>query len=135
MQERTYMLPDLFCLIVVNSEDVTVCWVQGMIFFAQAHYMLFVHRRDNLLNSLSDVSPHWYSKDQLLWDLAGKRLSGVLIKDFFFCQGFLLRTLTSHRRAGEGRGPFFIPLYHFHPLTNIQTFICNFACEITMTYF
>ena len=66
MQERTYMLPDLSCLIVVNSEDVTVCWVQGMIFFAQAHYIFFVHRRDNLLYGLSDVSPHWYSKDQLL---------------------------------------------------------------------
>ena len=66
MQERAYMSPDLSYLIVVNSEDVTVCWVQDMIFFAQAHYMLFVHRRDNLLNSLSDVSPHWYSKDQLL---------------------------------------------------------------------
>ena len=25
----------------------------------------------------------------------------------FFCQDFLSRTLTSHRTAGEGRGPFF----------------------------
>ena len=40
---------------------------------------------------------------------------------FFFYQDFLSRTLTTHRTAGEGRGPFFfIPLYHFHPLTNIQ---------------
>ena len=39
---------------------------------------------------------------------------------FFFYQGFLSRTLTTHRTAGEGRGPSFIPLYHFHPLTNIQ---------------
>ena len=29
----------------------------------------------------------------------------------------------------------FSPLYHFHPLANIETFICNFACEMTMTYF
>ena len=56
-------------------------------------------------------------------------------KTFFFHQGFLSRTLTTHRTAGEGRGPSFIPLYHFHPLTNIQTFICNFACEMTITYF
>ena len=54
---------------------------------------------------------------------------------FFFYQGFLSRTLTTHRTAGERRGPFFIPLYHFHPLTNIQTFIYNFACEMTITYF
>ena len=54
---------------------------------------------------------------------------------FFFYQGFLSWTLTTHRTAGEGRGPYFIPLYHSHPLTNIQTFICNFACEMTITYF
>ena len=54
---------------------------------------------------------------------------------FFFYQGFLSRTLTTDRTAGEGRGPSFIPLYHFHLLTNIQTFICNFAGEMTITYF
>ena len=54
---------------------------------------------------------------------------------FFFYQGFPSRTLATHRTAREGRGPSFIPLYHFHPLTNIQTFICNFACEMTITYF
>ena len=37
----------------------------------------------------------------------------------FFCHGFLSLTLTTHRPAGEERGPFFIPLYHFHSLTNI----------------
>ena len=40
-------------------------------------------------------------------------------EQFFFCQGFLSQTLAIHRVAGEGRGPSFIPLYHFHPLTNI----------------
>ena len=53
----------------------------------------------------------------------------------FFYQGFLLRTLTTHRTAAEGRGPFSIPLDHFHPLTNIQTFMCNSASEMTITYF
>ena len=53
------------------------------------------------------------------------------IRDFFF----LSQTLTIHRTAGEGRGPYFIPLYHFQPLTNIEKFICNFACETTITYF
>ena len=55
-------------------------------------------------------------------------------ESFFFCQGFLSRTLTTHKTAGKGRGPIFIPLYHFHSFTNIQTFICNFSCEITITY-
>ena len=54
---------------------------------------------------------------------------------FFFYQGFLSPTLTTHGTAKERRGPSFIPLYHFHPLTNIQTFICNFAREITIAYF
>ena len=53
----------------------------------------------------------------------------------FFYQGFLSQTLTIHRIAGEGRGTSFIPHFHFHPLTNIETFICNFACEMTITYF
>ena len=52
---------------------------------------------------------------------------------FFFYQGFLSWRLTTHRTAGKGRWPSFVPLYHFHPLTNIQTFICNFACEMTIT--
>ena len=52
----------------------------------------------------------------------------------FFYQGFL-QTLTIHRTVGEGRGPSFIPLYHFHPLTNIETFICNFSYEMTITHF
>ena len=55
--------------------------------------------------------------------------------EFFFYQGFLSRTLAIHRTAGEGRGPFFIPLYHFHPLTNIQTFIWNFTRKMTIKYF
>ena len=43
--------------------------------------------------------------------------------------------MTAHSAAAEGRGPSFIPLYHFQPLTNIKTFIWNFACEMTITYF
>ena len=54
---------------------------------------------------------------------------------FFFYQGFLSRTLKTHRTAEKGRGPSFIPLSYFHPLTNIHTFICNFAREMTITYF
>ena len=54
---------------------------------------------------------------------------------FFFLSGFSFTdTDDSQDRRGRG-GSSFIPLYHFHPLTNIQTFICNFACEMTITYF
>ena len=56
-------------------------------------------------------------------------------KPDIFCQGFLSQTLTVHSAAGEGRVPSFIPLYHLHFLLNIQTFICNFAYEMTITYF
>ena len=54
---------------------------------------------------------------------------------FFFYQGFISQKLTIQTTAGEGRELSFIPPYHFHPLTNIQTFIFNFACEMTMAYF
>ena len=37
-------------------------------------------------------------------------------------------------QQGKG-GDHLIPLYNFHPLTNIQTFICNFAREMSITYF
>ena len=53
----------------------------------------------------------------------------------FFYQGFLSQTMATQRKAGEVRRPFFIPVYHFHPLTNIQTFIYNFACEMTISNF
>ena len=51
---------------------------------------------------------------------------------FFFLSGFSSQTQDYSQ---DSRGPFFIPLYHFHPLTNIETLICNFACEMTTTYF
>ena len=53
----------------------------------------------------------------------------------FLYHGFLWRTLMTYRTAWGGRGPSFIPLCLFHSLTNIQKFICNFACEMTITYF
>ena len=54
---------------------------------------------------------------------------------FFFYQGVLSQTLSIQRTTGEGRVPSFIPHYHFHTVTDIQKFICNFACEMTITYF
>ena len=53
----------------------------------------------------------------------------------FLYQGFLSQTVTIHMTAEEGRGPSFTPIYHFSPLMYIQTFTCNFACEIATTCF
>ena len=64
-----------------------------------------------------------------------QKLQTLVTDSFFFYQGFLSQTLTIHRTEGEGKGPSFIPLYHFHLLTNIQAFINNFACEMTITHF
>ena len=54
---------------------------------------------------------------------------------FFFSIRFFFHAhwqLAGHQgKAGDH----LIPLYNFHPLTNIQTFVCNFACEMTITYF
>ena len=59
----------------------------------------------------------------------------ALFVSFFFCQGFLSQKLMIHRTAREWRGLSFIPLYYFDPLTNIETFISNFACEMNIPYF
>ena len=69
---------------------------------------------------------------ELLNSLRNVTLTNVSI--FFFYQGFLSRTVKTHRAVGEARGPSSIPIYHFHRLTNIQAFIFNFACEMTITY-
>ena len=76
-------------------------------------------------------------KDLIAQTIINKTYKKKYTKEFvfFFYQDFLSQTLTTHRTAGEGRGPSFIPLYHFHPLTNIQTFICNFARGMTIIYF
>ena len=74
----------------------------------------------------ADKSDQQYSKD-------GSR-PWHLFFVFVFLSGFSSQTLTIHSTAGEGRGPSFIPLYHFHPLTNIETFICNFARSVYIWY-
>ena len=41
----------------------------------------------------------------------------------FSLSGFSFTDTGDSQDRREGRGPSFIPLYHFHPLTNIQTHI------------
>ena len=60
---------------------------------------------------------------------------GFYFVSFFFSIRVFSQALTIHRTAGEVIGKSFIPLYQFRPLTNIETFICNFACEMTTRTF
>ena len=55
---------------------------------------------------------------------------------FFSYQSIFSFTCTDDSQDSRGREQtIFIPLHHFHPLTNIQTFICSFSCEMATTYF
>ena len=53
----------------------------------------------------------------------------------FFQSGFFSRRHWQFTGKKEKGGVISLSLSHFHPLTNIQTLICNFASEITTTYF
>ena len=69
------------------------------------------------------------------YSFAAEKILLTKADSFFFLSGFSL-TDTDNSQDSRGReGTFFIPLYHFHLLTNIQTFMCNFAREMTITYF
>ena len=63
------------------------------------------------------------------------RKEGVLRFIYFFLSEFSFTDNDDSRDSrGRHRIIFFIPLYHFHPLINIQIFICSFACEMTITF-
>lgn len=54
---------------------------------------------------------------------------------FFFLPRF---SFIDTGNSWDSRGKewsIFVPLYHFHSLTNIQVFVCNFACEMAATDF
>ena len=69
--------------------------------------------------------PHYSNKKGFCPVEKGRILN--LWNIFFFYQDFLSQTLTTYRTAGEGRGPSFIPLYHFHPLTYGTLYI---TCQV-----
>ena len=55
---------------------------------------------------------------------------------FFFVFVFVFFSDTDDSQDSRGReGAIFISLYHIQQFMGILTFICNFACEITATYF
>ena len=49
--------------------------------------------------------------------------------------GFSFTGTEDSQNCRGMKGMIFIPPYHFHQLTNVQTFICNFAYEMTTTCF
>ena len=71
-----------------------------------------------------------------------KKSANVEIKKhtlpYLFVGSFSIRvSLTDTDNSQDNRGKertIFIPLYHFHRLTNIPRFICNFICEMTIIY-
>ena len=55
---------------------------------------------------------------------------------YYICPSVSSFADTDDSSDSRGRnGTIFIPLYQFRLLMNIQTFIWNFACEMTTTYF
>ena len=104
-----------------------------IIFYIMKHNENFLVYTDvNITNSYFPVMWQWSTK--VLLQIQHFVELSKFLSSFFFHQVFLSWTLKTHRRAGEGRGPSFIPFYHFQLLTNIQRLICNFACEIIFTY-
>ena len=78
-----------------------------------------------ILELMSDVS---VTRGRSYWNIRPR------IFDFFFYQGFLSRTLTTHRTAGKRREPSFCSLYHFHPLPNIQTLTLHMRWFLTYIF-
>ena len=85
--------------------------------------------RDTLLKVLQIIGNIIYTS------LSFKRAIENLVSIFFYQAFFLTDTDDLQDSRGRENRLFFIPLYHFFPLTNIQIFICNFACEMTISHF
>ena len=124
-------------LITFNKFTPFFCFYLVLTLKTLCHEQFIYYLRDSPLILLLLIVSKWINIYPLKSSENRKfiRFISVIEVIFFFYQGFLSRTLITHRTAGEGRGPPFIPPCHFHPLTNIQTFICNFAREMTTTCF
>ena len=61
-------------------------------------------------------------KKKKYFSLPDHQLTENLIFIFFFYQGFLHRHWRFTGQQGKGGDYLLFPLYHFHPLTNIETF-------------
>ena len=87
---------------------------------------------------MSEHSHNWLLVLKWIASMMKTYLSWILfffsISVFFFFFFFFSDTDDSQDSRGR-EGAIFIPLYHIQQFMGIQTFICNFACEMTATYF
>ena len=58
----------------------------------------------------------FYAKNNLVQSINKRLIFPHLFFFFFLCLGFLSRTFTNHKTAGEGAGISLTPHYHCHPL-------------------
>ena len=101
--------------------------------FCQSFLPVAMFVKEHIPCAETSASECFRRKEQIVY-ISFENVSALFFF-FFFLSGFSSQALTIHGTAREGREPSFIPLYHFHPLSSIETFICNFACETTITYF
>ena len=61
----------------------------------------------------------------------------IYIFTYIFVSRFSLTDTDNSQESRGKEGTIFYStsLYHFHPLTNIETFICKFAREMAITFF
>ena len=93
-------------------------------FFTFSHFLIFSHFPDTKGHELmmSWIGLHKFA--DVIFEITQQRLY-ITSLTFFFYQGFLSQTLTTHRTAGEGRGPF---LFHSTTSTHSQTDIYLQPC-------
>ena len=124
------------CEVATGSDSINIDFLDSSRQFNWLEIYLVFNKSNKHVSFYDSYNAKLAAKYIKLVKLLNKEIwHGQLFLFFFFYQRFLSWTLTTHRTAGGGRGPFSIPLYHFHSLTNIQTFMCNFAREMTFIYF
>ena len=78
--------------------------------------------------------------DDIKIPFSNKQTGRIINSNFFFIpnffkSGFSFADIEDSQESKRREETIFILLYHFHPLTNIQKFTCNFAREMTTAYF
>ena len=89
------------------------------------YFALFSSTRSHMNNTVSICLVH-------RWSYFIKIQYNIWNRHFFFIRIFFLE---NWRFTRQQRKEWKYLSFNFHRLTNIQTFICNFACETTITYF
>ena len=127
-------------------------WIWGYSSENTSSYILKSCEQLFILSFSSHCSMHIVRPLQFIWCSTGptdpdfskinKKVSMLLIpfqqnllSYIFFLSGFSITDNNDSQDSRGREGTIFIPHYHFHPLTAMQAFIGNFACEVSTTYF